>query len=54
MHITSLGFSKILKIVTILPLWKFFTLMFANWPFEKDSFSEHFDEFSAHFISAVC
>lgn len=30
-----------------------FTLMLANWPFEKDLLSEHFDEHESRFLSTV-
>ena len=43
-HILSSGFSKLLKIISIILLQKFLKPSFANRPFEKDSFSEYVDE----------
>lgn len=49
----SSGFSKLLKIISIVLLQKFLKPSFANWPFEKDSFSEHADEPTCHFTCQV-
>lgn len=48
----SLKVSQILKGTSKILLGKFFTLMFANCPIEKDLFSEHLDVSNGHFIRA--
>lgn len=52
-HILSSGFSKLLKIISIILLQKFLKPSFANRPFEKDSFSEYVDEPTPHFMGHV-
>ena len=52
-YMLSSGFSKLLKIISIILLQKFLKPSFANWPFEKDSFSEHADEPTCHFMCHV-